>query len=56
MNRVEVQKLRHGIKRTAIDSQETPQQIISSAVINISDGAAGIIPPIRTIIRCITSI
>ena len=50
---VEVQKLRHGIKRKAIESQETPQQIISSAVINISHGAAGIIPPIRTIKRCI---
>ena len=53
MNHVEVQKLLHGIKRKEIESQETPQQIISSAVINISQGAAGIMPPIRTIRRCI---
>ena len=53
MNHVEVQKLRHGIKRKAIESQETPQQIISSAVINISHSATGIITPIRTIRRCI---
>ena len=53
MNHVSVTKLRLGIKRRAIESQETPQQIISSAVINISDGAAEIIPPIRTIRRCV---
>ena len=42
MNNVEVQKVRHGINRKAIESQETPQQIVSSAVVNISDGAASI--------------
>ena len=42
MNRVEVPKLCHGIKPKAIESQETPQQIILAAVININ--AAGIIP------------
>ena len=53
MNHVEVTKLRLGIKRKTIESQETPQENISSAVINISDGAAGKILPIRTIRRCI---
>ena len=53
MIHVVVTKLRLGIKFKTIESQETPQQIISSAVINISDGAAGIIPPIGTIRRCI---
>ena len=53
MNHVEALRLRHGIKRKAIESQETPQQIISSAMVDISDGAASIIPPMRTIRRCI---
>ena len=46
MNHVEVQKLLHGIMLKAIEFQETPQQIITSAVINISQGTAGIMPPI----------
>ena len=33
--------------------KKTPKQIVSSAVVNISEGAASIIPPIRIIIRCI---
>ena len=51
--RVDVARIQVGIKRKAKDTQETPQQIITSAVSSISESAAALLPTVRTMRRAI---
>ena len=49
--RKETLQIKNAIKRRAIDTDETAQQIISTAVTNCSEAAAAQLPPLRHIRR-----
>lgn len=50
-SRKQVLDVKATIKRRALDTEETPQQIISTAVANVTESAAAQLPPIRHIKR-----
>ena len=49
--RKETLQIKNAIKRRAIDTDETAQQVISTAVTNCSEAAAAQLPPLRHIRR-----
>ena len=53
IGRPEALKIRQSIKRRAVDTEETPQQVITQELRDVSDSAAVKLPAIRSIHRCI---
>lgn len=53
IGRAEALKIRQSIKRRAVDTEETPQQVITQEMRIVSDSAAVKLPAIRNIRRCV---
>ena len=53
IGRPEALKIRQSIKRCAVDSEETPQQVITQELRDVTDSAAVKLPTICSIRRCI---
>ena len=55
MQHIEVAKVRASIKRKALTTHDTPQEILTTDLANVSNEAAVNLPPVRHIRRAIRS-